>query len=199
MFNPPESGIDGIEVEMGWKGKSSATFTGASGQMAVMGELLHRKCNAAVPQVDVGTDVFAFRDDREDVARIQVKTALGDAYKDGMGYKAKFGISLAQLARTDVPPLFYALAVRLKNEWGDFLVISRARLQELWNDGCGSENRKSGKLELNVRFRLEKQAGDAPSLQAYCGNMDLSVYLNAWEILPPLKPLEEIAPAPHQT
>ena len=64
---------------MAWKGKSSAMFSGASGQMAVKGELLHRQCNAAVPHVDVGTDLFAFRDDREEVARIQVKTADGVA------------------------------------------------------------------------------------------------------------------------
>ena len=48
---------------MAAKDRFSATFTGGSGQMAVMGELLHRKCNAAIPHVDVGTDVFAFKDD----------------------------------------------------------------------------------------------------------------------------------------
>ena len=65
---------------MAWQTKSRATFTGSSGQMAVMGELLHRKSNAAIPLVDVGTDVFAFRDDREEVARIQVKTEAGTWY-----------------------------------------------------------------------------------------------------------------------
>src|SRR5690242_11774010 len=123
---------------MAWKEKSSATFTGGSGQMAVMGELLHRKCNAAIPHVDVGTDVFAFQDDREEVARIQVKTARGVRYKNGKGYHAKFGVPLHQLKRTEAPPLFYALAVRLNNGWGSFIVISRANLQELRNDGCGS-------------------------------------------------------------
>src|SRR5438876_4699895 len=98
---------------MAWKDKSSATFSGSSGQMAVMGELLNRKCNAAIPVVDVGTDVFAFRDDREDVARIQVKTAPGTPYANGKGYSAKFDIPKKQLGRTDDPPLFYAFAVRL--------------------------------------------------------------------------------------
>ena len=40
--------------------------------MAVMAELLFRKCNVAVPIIDLGTDTFAFRDDREEVARVQV-------------------------------------------------------------------------------------------------------------------------------
>ena len=102
---------------MAWKGNSSASFTGGSGQLAVMGELLHRGCNAAVPHIDVGTDVFAFRDDREDVARIQVKTAPGEPYRKKPGYRARFGVPMAQLKRTDEPTLFYAFAVRLDSGW----------------------------------------------------------------------------------
>jgi hypothetical protein len=89
--------LDGDEDPMAWKDKSSATFTGASGQMAVIGELLQRGCNAAIPQVDVGTDVFAFRDDGEDVARIQVKTARAKWRKKGRGYSATFGVPMAKL------------------------------------------------------------------------------------------------------
>jgi hypothetical protein len=187
---------------MAWKGNSSAGFTGGSGQMAVMGELLHRKCNAAIPHVDVGTDVFAFRDDREDVARIQVKTAPGKPYKDGQGYSAKFGVPMAQLRRTDEPPLFYTLAVRLDNGWGSFIVISRTKLQELWNEGCGSENGKSGDLELNIQFRPVEtaegnggeKAGNESNLKAFCGEFNLSDFMNAWESLPPLKLIQEINP-----
>ena len=127
--------------------------------MAVIGELLHRRCNAAIPHVDIGMDVFAFRDDREDVARIQVKTAPARGYRKGEGYQAKFGVPMAQLGRTDDPPLFYALAVRLDEGWGKFVVISRAELKELWNKGCGSENAKSGDLELHIQFRPYDEEG----------------------------------------
>lgn len=191
---------------MAWKDKSSASFTGGSGQMAVIGELLHRKCNAAIPHIDVGTDVFAFRDDREDVARIQVKTALGKWYKKGQGYHAEFRVPMSQLERTDEPPLFYALVVRLDAGWGNFLVISRTELQELWNRGCGSQNGSSGDLELYIRFRpvekvkgnLADQATNEPSLKALCGEFDLSDFMNAWESLPPLKPIQEINAEPPQ-
>jgi hypothetical protein len=183
------------EVPMAWKGDSSATFSGASGQMAVMGELLHRKCNAAIPHVDVGTDVFAFRDDREEIARIQVKAAPRHRYKRRKGYKARFAIPISQLRRTDAPPLFYALAVRLDNGWGRFIIISRTKLQELWDGGCGSENKTSGDLELNISFRPDgddKKAGGGaeyePQLQAVCGDYNLRDYIDAWESLPPLKP-----------
>ncbi|HEY8504438.1 MAG TPA: hypothetical protein VIL46_07625 [Gemmataceae bacterium] len=181
---------------MAWKDGSSATFSGGSGQMAVMGELLHRKCNAAIPHVDVGTDVFAFRDDREDIARIQAKTAPGRRYRNRKGHSAKFGIPMKQLGRTDAPPLFYALAVRLETGWGSFLVISRARLQELWNNGLGSRNDKSGDLELHIQFRPDERTAESGGeageggrgMRAFCGTFDLTEYINAWESLPPLKP-----------
>jgi hypothetical protein len=187
---------------MAWKGNSSASFTGGSGQLAVMGELLHRGCNAAVPHIDVGTDVFAFRDDREDVARIQVKTAPGEPYRKKPGYRARFGVPMAQLKRTDEPTLFYAFAVRLDSGWGRFVVISRAKLQELWNNGCGSENKRSGDLELHIQFRPidranedgAKEASDEPSWNAQCGEFDLTVFINAWESLPSLKPIQEVNP-----
>jgi hypothetical protein len=182
---------------MAWKKESAATFTGGSDQVAVMAELLHRKCNAAVPHVDVGTDVFAFRDDREHVARIQVKTAPAKLYKDGSGYSAKFGVTMAQLSRPDSPPLFYAFAVRMGDAWGAFVVISRTNLKELWDEGCGSENPKSGDLELQIQFRPKQSPHDDEahnSARARCGEFDLSEYLNAWEILPPLKPREHIPP-----
>lgn len=176
---------------MAWKADSSATFSGGSGQMAVMGELLHRQCNAAVPHIDIGMDVFAFRDDREAIARIQVKTAQGKWYKSGKGYHAKFPVPMKQLERTDVPALFYALVLRLENGWGSFIVISRGKLQELWNEGLGSENKKSGDLELRIQFRPNEEEAEGGSEQrwkAVCGKFDLTDYINAWESLPPLKP-----------
>lgn len=185
---------------------SEAIFTGGSGQMAVMAELLHRKCNAAIHHVDVGTDLFAFRDEREDVARIQVKTARAKPYKDGQGYNAKFGVPMRQLERIDSPPLFYALAVRLDDGWANFIVISRAELKELWDQGCGYENSKSGDLELYLQFRPDERDAPAAGDQAInsarltirCGEFDLSDYINAWESLPPLKPLPSLHAEPPQ-
>ena len=161
---------------MAWKDRSGASFTGGGGQMAAMAELLHRGCNAAIPHIDIGTDVFAFRDDREDVARIQVKTATAKRYTNGRGYSARFGVPMAQLRRTDEPPLFYALAVRLDNGWGSFVVMGRATLQELWNEGCGSENQTSGDLELHIQFRPTEEAREAgakktpPVCKPFVGN-----------------------------
>ena len=48
---------------------------GKSGQLAVMSELLLRGYNVAMPEVDVGDDVFVVRDEEESVTRVQVKSA----------------------------------------------------------------------------------------------------------------------------
>jgi hypothetical protein len=159
------------------------TYSGRSGQMAVMAELLDRQCNVAVPEVDVGTDVFAFLDEREVVARIQVKTAKAEGYKKGEGYRAQFSIPLRQLELPDNPPLYYALAVRLKGRFVDFLVFSRRQLYAFWNGPLrfGSED-SLGNLVLKVQFRQ----------QVVCGEVDLTDHRNAWHILPPLSPFPEL-------
>jgi|SRR6266511_5523714 len=88
-------------------------YTGQSGQSAVMSELLIRLCNVAVPVVDAGTDLFAFLDERVEIARVQVKAAQAERYKRGNGHRAQFDIPLRQLEHVDDPRLYYALAVRL--------------------------------------------------------------------------------------
>jgi hypothetical protein len=154
-------------------------YTGHSGQMAVLAELLARQCNAATPVVDVGMDVFAFHDEREEVARVQVKTEQGTKYRAGGGHSAKFRIPLKQLERPDKPPLYYALAVRLEGRYVDFLVIGRARLNELWNGPQRFGARDGDNLVLHVQFRET----------VICGEVELTEHRSAWHLLPPLQPL----------
>ena len=151
--------------------------------MLAVAELLFRQCNAAIPEVDYGTDVFAFHDELEDVARMQVKTGQGTPYKKGDGYSVQFDIPRKQLARPDKPALFYALVARVEGRWADVIVISRAKLNEFWNgtQRFGTEDGENDTLKLTVQFR-EK---------VVCSEVDLTEYRNAWESLPPLRPTEE--------
>jgi hypothetical protein len=157
------------------------TYTGHGGQMAVMAELLLRGCNVAIPEVDVGTDVFAFRDDQEEVARIQVKTARGRRYKKGEGCSAQFDLPLKHLQAPDSPPLYYVLAVRLGERWADFLIIWRPLIERFWDQGrsFGTVSQGSGSLILTVQFRPDG---------VRCGQVDLTPFRNAWDQLPPLRP-----------
>ena len=156
-------------------------FTGRAAQLAVVAEILRRQCNAAVPEVDLGIDVIAFKEGRPEVARIQVKAcAVPREYKRGGGFSAKFSIPLRQLTEFDEPsPLFYVFAVFRESHWSEFLVVSRARLIEYYTheSGLGSENRRTGELDVSFSFRR----------QVFCGSWDLSDCRNAWETLPPFR------------
>jgi hypothetical protein len=144
-----------------------------------MAELLLRQCNVAVPEIDVGTDMFAFLDEEEVVARVQVKTARAERYKKEAGCSALFDIPLRQLDQPDQPALYYVFAVRLGEQWVDFLVIGRTQLNDYWNSDrrFGTANPASGSLVLTIRFRPES---------VLCGEVDLTGHRNAWDLLPPL-------------
>ena len=58
-------------------------YLGRSGQFAVMSELLYRRRNTAIPEVDVGDDVFVVRDKDDIVTRVQVKSANAAAQHGG--------------------------------------------------------------------------------------------------------------------
>jgi hypothetical protein len=154
--------------------------------------LLFRDCNAAIPVIDEGMDVFAFRDDREDVARIQVKSAQGSPYKKGGGYWAQFNVPMKRLSAADVPPLYFAFAVRLEGRWVSFLVIGRCQLREYWEGdrSFGTENPKSGELALRVTYRPDPE--HRGQLRVRCGDVDLDAFLDAWGQLPPLRALPQV-------
>lgn len=157
-------------------------YTGHSGQLAVMAELLFRQCNVAIPELDFGTDVFAFREDRPEVTRLQVKAAQGKRYRKEEGYAATFDIPLEQLRKDDIPPLFYVLAARVEGQWTDFLILTRPDLKRFWEDDAlfGTENLRSGNLVLTIQFRPGS---------VRCGEVDLTPFRNAWGTLPPLQPV----------
>ena len=156
-------------------------YTGYSGQMAVVAELLIRECNAAIPAFDVGTDVFAFKEDREEIARLQVKLARARAAKRTSGWSARFVIPLAVLNTIDRPPLYYVLAVRAGDQWLEFIVISRLRLRKYRqdNEAFGTDDKYGKNLSLTVRFSPDALV---------CSGVDLTPYRNAWNTLPPLMP-----------
>jgi hypothetical protein len=160
--------------------KTQRSYIGKSGQMAVMAELLARGCNVAIPEIDVGEDLFTFRDGRENVDRIQVKTANARRLRRSDRYIARISVPLAQLEAEDEPILFHVFPIRLEGQWTDFVVISRSDLKLRQDRGqIGSVNAKSGELQLRLGF-------DPVSLT--CKGSDLSRFRNAWNLLPILQP-----------
>jgi len=72
-----------------------------------MAEFLLRGWNAALPEVDIGDDVFVVKDEDGDLSRIQVKTAT--AKPTGGAYSAQFAVALSQLKTPRQPVLSTSL------------------------------------------------------------------------------------------
>jgi hypothetical protein len=194
--HPDSTGSAQEEQDKKRKGRQRGiedTFTGRAAQLAVISQLLNLRCNAAIPEVDLGTDVFAFKDDREEVVRIQVKACTKPyPYADGTGYSAVFTLPIRQLKRLDDrPPLYYALAVMRDGNWSDFLVVSRVKLREYYDDAkpFGSLDQVNEELRITVAFRDKVE----------CSGRDLTECRNAWNSLPPLRETPDLGPAPTET
>ncbi len=137
-----------------------------------MAELLLRGWNTAIPEVDVGDDIFVVPDSAGDMHRVQVKTAVAKPLKSG--YSAQFNISFPQLETQITPDIIYLFAVRLHSRWDAFVVIDREILNaEHSLHGIGSEYKD--RLTLRLRF-----AG----ARITCGGRDLSQYKNNWTYFP---------------
>jgi hypothetical protein len=149
-------------------------YVGRAGQMAVMAEFLWRGWNTALPEVDLGDDVFVVKDDSGDLSRIQVKTAT--ARRQRNGYSARFRVAFNQLRTPRTPDLIYVFAVRGPSGWEPFVIIGRdALLREHELQGVGSVNAGS------VVFRFVVSAA-----RLTCSGRDLTIFLDDWSRWPVL-------------
>ena len=151
-------------------------YVGRAGQMAVMAEFLVRGYNVAIPEVDVGDDIFVVRDSDGDLTRIQVKTARGTPYQRSDGCSAQFSISQTQLSTPLTPDLTYVLVVRFLNTWAHFIVISRSKLNELHTThGLGSPQGR--RIVLRMAFRDKHVSASGLDLTAHLGDW------SAWPVI----------------
>src|SRR4029453_5503917 len=100
-------------------------YVGKGGQLAGMAEFLLRRYNVAMPEVDVGDDIFVVHDREGTMWRIQVKTAIGKRRE--YGYSGQFAVRREQLNTPKKPELVYVFALRREAQW-DFAVIPRETL-----------------------------------------------------------------------
>lgn len=148
-------------------------YTGKSGQLAVMAEFLSRGYNVAVPEVDVGDDMFVIRDRDGQLSRVQVKTANARDLPDG-AFSAVFKVSRRQLETPHTPDMNYVFAVRHRDAWRDFLIVSREALYELHAvHAVGAE------VDHSVLFSFAFSPGDV-----LCRDQSVNPYRNHWSKWP---------------
>lgn len=156
--------------------KRANLYLGRAGQMAVMAEFLERGYNVAVPEVDIGDDIFVVRDSSGVYTRVQVKTSTARITRRGS--TARYSLRLSQLAQPTAPETWYALVQRLPGRWGDCLLISRQNLYEYHDvEGIGTINARA---YLNLYISFEEA-------RASCSGVDLSRHLNDWSEWPPIE------------
>jgi hypothetical protein len=108
--------------------KKNNLYLGKAGQLVAMSEFLARGWNVAVPEVDIGDDIFVVRDETGEYSRVQVKTSTGTFRKTGVA--AQFNLPISQIAESSSPELIYIFLVRYDNIWLKPLVIHRKDLDD---------------------------------------------------------------------
>jgi len=149
-------------------------YTGRSGQLAVMAQFLSRGYNVAMPEIDIGEDIFVVRDADGNLSRIQVKSAIGKGKNVAAG---AFKVPMVQLHKPHTPELDYVFAIHRDGLWREFVVIPRKNLESL-HDVEGVGNVAQGHLLLYFSFTdLEVQCSKT-SLQQYRGDW------SKWPVIP---------------
>jgi hypothetical protein len=84
-------------------------YLGKAGHLIVMSEFLILGWNVAIPEVDVGDDIFVVQDDNGTLRRIQVKTSASTTRQSG--FSGKFSVSNRNLRNiTNILVLIFSLS-----------------------------------------------------------------------------------------
>ncbi|PWK27787.1 hypothetical protein LV89_01194 [Arcicella aurantiaca] len=144
-------------------------YFGKAGHLFVMSEFLLRGWNVAIPEVDVGDDIFVVKDFNGELVRVQVKTSKAIYLKNG-GYTAQFKLSLKQL-RDSIKEVSYVLVVREIENWNQPIIIDQETLLGLYeNQSSGSEYKDN--LTLRLTFKNGKVTNKQIDLTEYQNNFE---------------------------
>ncbi|HRI64733.1 MAG TPA: hypothetical protein PK156_10840 [Polyangium sp.] len=155
-------------------------YTGRAGQFAVMAEFIIRGYNVAMPEIDIGDDIFVVKDSTGDLSRIQVKTAIGKAQKTPGCCSAQFNIGYSHLKTARKPEITYVFVARIADRWSEFVVIPRQELyslRELKKVGSLTPSQKTGKQNLVVTLAFKPD-------DVICSKQSLQQYRNCWDAWP---------------
>lgn len=152
--------------------KNYHLYLGKAGHLTVISEFLTRGWNVAIPEVDIGDDIFVVQDDNGTLRRVQVKTSTSTVRQNSSS--GQFNIPLTQLRNISNIPVHYVFIVRDNDHWTKPVVIRQDYLLDHFqNDNIGSEHK--GNLNLYFSYSTEKVA---------CSGLDLSKYISDFTDFP---------------
>ena len=147
-------------------------YLGKAGHLVVMSEFLMLGWNVAIPEVDVGDDIFVVRDDNGTLRRIQVKTSTSTHRKNG--YSGQFSVSVNNLSNMSETPVHYVFLVRHNQEWSKLAIIEQETLLDHFqNNNVGSEAKGS------ITFYFSYKDG-----RVECSGQDFTKYIRDFTDFP---------------
>lgn len=96
-------------------------YIGKAGHLAVMSEFLMRGWNVAIPEVDIGDDIFVVQDANGILRKVQVKTSIAKVGKTG--FSGQFSVSLKNLEGLTGLLGHYVFIVRHNNQWTKPVIV----------------------------------------------------------------------------
>ena len=165
-------------------------YVGRAGHLASMAECLSRGWNVAIPEVDVGEDIFVVEDETSKLVKVQVKTATGKKIKKG--FKAQFIIPKKQI--DGISPkdseLRYVFVTRYKAVWQPFIIMTRKELEDKHNiEHLGTVTKNKKKVKLTFYFTYDNKEKitkiECGSQRGYSGKgipkPDLTSVIDKWD------------------
>jgi hypothetical protein len=140
-----------------------------------MSEFLMLGWNVAIPEVDIGDDIFVVQDDNGTLRRVQVKTSTSTARKDS--FSGQFSVSVKNLRNISNIPVHYIFLVRHNDEWSKPVIIRQDYLLDHFqNNKVGSESKG------NITFYFSFAKG-----RAECSGQDFTKYIKDFSDFPKIE------------
>ena len=150
-------------------------YLGKAGHLNVMSEFLILGWNVAIPEVDIGDDIFVVQDDNGTLRRVQVKTSTSTGRKDG--FSGQFSVSVKNLRNVSNILVHYIFLVRHNDEWTKPIIIRQDYLLDHFeNNAVGSEAK--GNITFYFSYTKEK---------VECSGQDFTKYIKDFTDFPKIE------------
>jgi hypothetical protein len=150
-------------------------YLGKAGHLNVMSEFLMLGWNVAIPEVDIGDDIFVVQDDNGTLRRVQVKTSTSTIRKSG--FSGQFSISVKNIRNISNILVHYIFLVRHNDEWSKPVVIRQDRLLDYF------EKKKVGsEANGNITFYFSYTNG-----AVMCSGQDFTKYIKDFADFPKIE------------
>ncbi len=150
-------------------------YLGKAGHLSVMSEFLMLCWNVAIPEVDIGDDIFVVQDDNGTLRRVQVKTSTSKLRRDS--FSGQFSVSLKNLRNITNILVHYIFLVRHNDGWSKPVIIRQDYLLDHFeNNNVGSESKG------NITFYFSYSNNNVE-----CSGQDFTKYIRDFTDFPKIE------------